>query len=68
MKNEPSIPLTYADTFRCIGPACEDTCCQGWSVPVDRAAWDKYQNLPESPLRVLINASVLPKSVALSSE
>jgi lysine-N-methylase len=70
LKNEPSIPLTYADTFRCIGPACEDTCCQGWSVPVDRAAWDKYQNLPESPLRVLINASVLrePQSADAAAE
>jgi lysine-N-methylase len=51
---------TYAERFRCIGSACEDTCCQGWSVPVDRAAWDKYQSLPESPLRVLIDASLVP--------
>jgi lysine-N-methylase len=50
---------TYAERFRCIGSACEDTCCQGWSVPVDRAAWDKYQSLPESPLRVLIAASLV---------
>jgi lysine-N-methylase len=50
----------YADSFRCIGSACEDTCCQGWSVPIDRAAWDKYQSLPQSPLRVLIDASVVP--------
>ncbi|HUD13542.1 MAG TPA: flagellin lysine-N-methylase [Terracidiphilus sp.] len=53
---------TYAERFRCIGSACEDTCCQGWSVPVDRAAWDKYQSLPESPLRVLIAASLVPAS------
>jgi lysine-N-methylase len=51
---------TYAERFRCIGSACEDTCCQGWSVPVDRAAWDKYQSLPQSPLRVLIDASLVP--------
>jgi lysine-N-methylase len=29
-------------------------------VPVDRAAWDKYQSLPASPLRVLIAASIVP--------
>jgi lysine-N-methylase len=29
-------------------------------VPVDKAAWDKYQSLPESPLRVLIDASIVP--------
>ena len=59
--NSPIRP-TYADSFRCIGSACEDTCCQGWTVPVDRATFEKYQILPESPLRVLINASVARKS------
>jgi lysine-N-methylase len=49
----------YAERFRCIGSACEDTCCQGWSVPVDKATWDKYQSLPEGPLRVLIDSSVV---------
>jgi lysine-N-methylase len=29
-------------------------------VPIDRAAWDKYQSLPQSPLRVLIDACVVP--------
>ena len=42
------IRLTYAERFRCIGSACEDTCCQGWSVPVDQAAYEKYSNLPAS--------------------
>ncbi len=49
----------YAGSFRCIGPACEDTCCQGWSVPIDQAAFEKYRNLPASPLRTLIDASML---------
>lgn len=47
------------ENFRCIGSACEDTCCQLWSVPVDRAAYAKYQSLPASPLRTLIDASIL---------
>jgi lysine-N-methylase len=49
----------YADRFRCIGPACEDICCQGWTVPVDQASWEKYQHLPPSPLRSLIDTSIL---------
>jgi len=35
------------ESFRCIGAACEDTCCKGWGVPVDRETWEKYQNLPD---------------------
>jgi lysine-N-methylase len=49
----------YAENFRCIGSNCEETCCKGWSVPVDKAAHEKFQGLPESPLRALIHASVL---------
>ena len=54
----------YADKFRCIGSDCEDTCCRGWSVPVDEPTWGRYQSLPESPLSLLINASVRRKTEA----
>jgi lysine-N-methylase len=53
------IRAQYAESFRCIGSDCEDTCCQGWSVPIDQAAFEKYQSLPPSPLRTLIDASLL---------
>jgi lysine-N-methylase len=49
----------YAANFHCISSSCEDTCCQGWSVPIDQATHEKYQNLPASPLRTLIDASIL---------
>jgi lysine-N-methylase len=48
----------YAESFRCIGSACEDTCCQGWNVPVDEATYHRYQALPASPLRTLIVESI----------
>jgi lysine-N-methylase len=56
-----SLPIrsTYAASFRCIGSACEDTCCQGWSVPIDQASYEKFQSLPASPLRTLIDTSIL---------
>jgi len=60
MSDELPARLSYAERFRCIGTACEDTCCSGWTVPVDRAASERFQELPESPLKVLINASVDP--------
>ena len=36
----------YADRFRCIGADCEDTCCQGWGVYVDKATYKKYHSTP----------------------
>ena len=32
------------EQFRCIGAACEDTCCEGWQVSVDRKTYEKYQH------------------------
>ena len=59
MRKAILIPLTYAERFHCIGSACEDTCCRGWKVPVDQAAYAKYDGLPAGPLRTLIDASML---------
>ena len=49
----------YSERFRCIDSACEDTCCQGWTVPVDLVTIKKYEGLPASPLAMLINANIL---------
>jgi lysine-N-methylase len=50
---------TYTETFRCINSACEDNCCKSWTIPVDKAAIEKYKKLPPSPLHTLIDASIL---------
>ncbi|MGH9607695.1 MAG: flagellin lysine-N-methylase [Terracidiphilus sp.] len=60
MRQTRLIRPDYAGRFACIGPACEDTCCAGWSVSVDEAAYRKYTSLPAGPLRSLIDVSILP--------
>jgi lysine-N-methylase len=49
----------YSKSFRCIGPACEDICCEGWNVTIDQATYEKYQTIPAGPLRVLIDANIV---------
>ena len=61
MQSTGQIRPHYADSFRCIGSACEDTCCQGWSIPIERQTWEKYQNLPDVPLRALMQATIVPQ-------
>jgi lysine-N-methylase len=34
---------TRFDSFHCIGSACEDTCCVGWMIHIDKATYSKYQ-------------------------
>ncbi len=43
-------PAFMAD-FRCLGADCPDTCCAGWNVPVDAAAFVRIRTaLGEEPL------------------
>jgi lysine-N-methylase len=36
----------YAKEFRCIGSACEDVCCHGLDVTIDKETYEKYQAIP----------------------
>lgn len=36
----------YYPGFSCIGAACEDTCCGGWKIPIDRKSLAEYVNTP----------------------
>lgn len=64
MTHAAPTPPQYAHRFRCIGSDCEDTCCQGWQVPVDEATYRRYQNLPPGPLQSLIVDNLDPKPAA----
>ena len=46
-RSSPRVPREstrpgFAQGFHCISSACEDTCCQGWSVPIDQVTYEKY--------------------------
>jgi lysine-N-methylase len=42
-------PRSY-HAFRCIGAACEDTCCVGWIVHVDPLTYEAYQRCGDPDL------------------
>lgn len=37
--------LRYLTRFRCIAEACEDSCCVGWQVPVDRLSYLRQREI-----------------------
>jgi len=57
---EPMRPR-YAERFRCIASACEDTCCQGWTVPIDQGTYEKYRSMeamkPHLGTLIVLNTS-----------
>ncbi len=36
----------YADNFHCIGSQCEESCCEGWGMYVDKATYKRYRATP----------------------
>jgi lysine-N-methylase len=61
-------PRAY-HAFRCIGADCEDTCCSGWLVNIDKDTYEKYQGCDEPEmgprLRQLVNIN--PASACTNS-
>ncbi len=47
----------FYDEFKCIADKCTDSCCIGWEIDVDEAAFEKYQKL-QSPLGVEIRSCI----------
>lgn len=48
----------YLSTFQCIGPACEDSCCIGWRVQIDKETYQRYRECPDTDLRPQMDAKV----------
>ncbi|MFC3772837.1 flagellin lysine-N-methylase [Paenibacillus sp. GCM10012303] len=48
----------YMDKFQCIGSECEDTCCSGWQVSIDRSTYKKYNKVSDPVLRRLLENSL----------
>jgi lysine-N-methylase len=55
----PRLQPSYYEAFRCVGSVCEDTCCRGWRVSVDKETFQKYQTCSHAnlgpKLRTLVN-------------
>lgn len=49
---------SYYENFKCIGTACEDTCCQGWSISIDRETFEKYEGCEDPVLRPLFKIAI----------
>lgn len=45
----------YFRKFRCIGSDCEDSCCKGWRVNIDKETYKKYRSVQNNELRPLLD-------------
>jgi len=61
MKTRYEMPR-YMERFRCIGPACEDTCCAWWGISIDRRAYDRYRAIEDEHERRRILSKLVLKT------
>lgn len=54
----PILIPEYITEFKCIGGACEDTCCAGWKVVVDKKTYQNYQGLTNSVIAKKLRENV----------
>ena len=49
-----------AATFRCLGSECEDTCCGGMGVVIDKPTFEKYRVCPDPALKEVMDRVIVP--------
>lgn len=47
MEKRTVLSPMYMKEFSCIGSECEDTCCSGWQITIDKKTYNKYAELQE---------------------
>ena len=70
MKQKTRVVLQpkYMAKFKCIGPACEDTCCAGWSVNIDKETYLKYRRSQNEEYKFTFDKSLNRKHNQKSDE
>jgi len=55
----PALMPRYVERFQCLGPSCEDTCCAGWPIHIDKKTYKAYrQDGAQEPVRSLSKSLV----------
>lgn len=48
----------YVEKFKCIGGKCEDNCCIGWDIDVDKITFKKYHKVKDESMRKMFQKNV----------
>jgi len=71
MANQSASTFKFMSTFSCIGADCEDSCCSGWNVSVDKSTFKKLRNSSNSgvasAVRKHFKSSATPTSSSFAS-
>lgn len=57
-KNRVVLEPQYFNKFSCTGDKCEDSCCCGWKIDVDKKSYEKYRKVSDNELKLLLDKNV----------
>lgn len=57
-KKVKNIYPEYYDEFKCIGGSCEDSCCIGWDIDIDKITFRKYYKVQDSEMKRMFQKNV----------
>lgn len=58
----------YLKDFRCIGGECEDSCCVGWDIDIDKATFRQYFKVQDQEMKKMFQKNVHNNENSISSE
>jgi lysine-N-methylase len=58
-KKVETLTPQYIKEFTCIGTACEDTCCSGWEVTIDKETYKKYKRVKNFTFKSRLDQNVV---------
>lgn len=57
-KNTKLVCPTYFDKFQCIGGECEDSCCIGWDIEIDKKTFKSYYKVKDENMKKMFQKNV----------
>lgn len=57
MKVKMNYPI-YIKEFKCIGGTCEDSCCIGWDIDIDKATFKEYFKVKDAEMKRMFQKNI----------
>lgn len=59
---------TYYKQFKCIGGKCEDSCCIGWDIDIDKTTFKQYFKVQDKEMKTMFQKNVHNNQYCTSPE
>lgn len=66
--DKTALALDYYSQFSCIGGVCEDSCCNGWRIDIDKQTYKKYKNCTNKLLAPFFKSGIKKNNAPTSND